>query len=140
MVFQILPNKLNYTVGEQVTIQVTGDPNVIWDLSVYKSGNSIELYAKTGTGSLAFNISGIIQQNGAGDYQITGANRYVAGYDTVVIHVTEAISVSGKEYVFEFSGQIKQHSLIVFAATKIVALLGGKSVYIEGGNKLVVVM
>lgn len=46
----------------------------------------------------------------------------------------------GKEYVLEFNGAISQSSLIVQAINKIVILLGGKSVYIEGGNKIIVVM
>ena len=60
-------------------------------------------------------------------------------YFTIVGDVTPPPIVSGKEYVFEFSGLIQQSSMMVSAANKIVSLLGGKSVYIEG-NKLVVVM
>lgn len=57
--------------------------------------------------------------------------------DTVVITTATG---TGKEYVFEFNGVISQSDLIVKAISKIVTLLGGKSVYIEGGNKIVVVM
>jgi len=58
--------------------------------------------------------------------------------DLDIVHISSAPIVSGKEYVFEFSGPIGS------AAAKYISQLskslGGKRAYIEDQNKLVVVL
>lgn len=51
----------------------------------------------------------------------------------------QAPTVSGKEYVFEFSKPIPQTAYIVSLLNKLLKVLGGKRVYIENETKIVVV-